>query len=179
MTLKFVFIHTKVFIFLMPSLFRKLIRRKCCFCMQIKTGCIVISFYTLFFGFINAGIIVDDAIWKKTNKTDKFTKWFIVFHIALMIAAAVILLIGILAKLLKFVVLWMTMFLIHMIAYYVVFNGLVYGRNPFFNSGLSISIYVLAMLITLGIDLYCILIVSFHYYIEKHPDEFRPACVDK
>ncbi|XP_020815860.1 uncharacterized protein LOC110189924 [Drosophila serrata] len=158
---------------------RKLIKYKCCFCMSLKTGCVIISFYTLFFGFINAGTIVDDAIYKQTSKTDKSIKWFNVFHIALMIAAAVVLLIAIMSKIMKLVILWITMFVIHMISYYIVFHALPYGRNPYFHSALSISVYVLAMLITLVIDLYCILIVYFHYYVTRNPDEFRPPCVDK
>ncbi|KAH8240044.1 hypothetical protein KR032_010548 [Drosophila birchii] len=161
------------------SLFKKLIRFKCCRFFSLKTGCIIISFYTLFFGFINAGTIVDDAIFKQTKKTDKPIQWFNVCHIAMMIAAAVVLLIAVMAKLMEFIILWMTMFIIHIISYYIVFHALSYSRNPYFRSAISICVYVLLMLISLVIDLYCILIVYFHYYVTKNPDEFRPPCVDK
>ncbi|XP_039488156.1 uncharacterized protein LOC120449634 isoform X2 [Drosophila santomea] len=78
----------------MPFL-RKLVRKEFCFCISLTSGCIIISFYTLFFGFLNAGTTVDEVIYKNTSKTDVYAKWFNVFHIALMIAAAVILLISV------------------------------------------------------------------------------------
>ncbi|KQS44280.1 uncharacterized protein Dere_GG26808, isoform A [Drosophila erecta] len=158
----------------MPFL-RKLVRQEFCFCISLTSGCIIISFYTLFFGFLNAGTTVDEVIYKKTFKTDVYAKWFNVFHIALMIAAAVILLISVMT----IVFIWMAMFIIHMISYYIVFNALINVRNPFLKSAVPAFLYVLVNLVTLGIDLFCLLKVYSYYYVKSHPDQFRPACVDK
>ncbi|XP_043646717.1 uncharacterized protein LOC122615713 isoform X1 [Drosophila teissieri] len=162
----------------MPFL-RKLVRKEFCFCISLTSGCIIISFYTLFFGFLNAGTTVDEVIYKNTFKTDVYAKWFNVFHIALMIAAAVILLISVMTKYLRIVFVWMAMFIIHMISYYIIFNALINVRNPFFKRAVSAFIYVLVNLVTLGIDLFCLLEVYSYYYVKSHPDQFRPACVDK
>ncbi|XP_017071175.1 uncharacterized protein LOC108107890 isoform X2 [Drosophila eugracilis] len=158
---------------------RKLIRRKFCFCLSLTSGCIIISFYTLFFGFLNAGTAVDEVIYTKTFKTDVYAKWFNVFHIALMIAAAVILLITVMTKYLEVVFVWMAMFAIHIIAYYIIFNALINVRNPFLKGALSATVYVLVNLVTLGLDLYCIIKVYSYYYVKKHPEEFNPPCVNK
>ncbi|XP_016955847.1 uncharacterized protein LOC108028488 isoform X1 [Drosophila biarmipes] len=157
---------------------RKLIRKKFCFCLSLTSGCIIISFYTLFFGFLNAGTTVDEVIYRETFKTDVWAKWFNVFHIALMIAAAVVLLISVMMKYIKVVFIWMAMFIIHMISYYIVFNALVNVRNPFFASALAASMYVLVNLVTLALDIFCLIKVYSYYYVKKHPDEFRPPCVD-
>eukprot|EP00099_Drosophila_melanogaster_P002625 NP_001137983.2 uncharacterized protein Dmel_CG42263 [Drosophila melanogaster] len=162
----------------MPFL-RKLVRQEFCFCISLTSGCIIVSFYTLFFGFLNAGTTVDEVIYKNTLKTDVYAKWFNVFHIALMIAAAVILLISVMTKYLRIVFVWMAMFIIHMISYYIIFNALINVRNPFFKSAVSAIIYVFVNLVTLGIDLFCLLKVYTYYYVKAHPDEFRPVCVDK
>ncbi|XP_016990988.1 uncharacterized protein LOC108052931 isoform X3 [Drosophila rhopaloa] len=147
---------------------RKLVSQKFCFCMSLSSGCIIISFYTLFFGFINAAL-----------KTDIWAKWFNVFHIGLMIAAAVVLLISVMTKYSKVVFVWMAMYIIHVISYYIVFNALVNTRNPFLSSPLSTSIYVLINVLTLVIDIFFMIIVFSYYYVKKHPDEFRPPCIDK
>ncbi|XP_033159640.1 uncharacterized protein LOC117140690 isoform X1 [Drosophila mauritiana] len=162
----------------MPFL-RKLVRQEFCFCISLTSGCIIVAFYTLFFGFINAGTTVDEVIYKDTLKTDVYAKWFNVFHIALMIAAAVILLVSIMTKYLRIVFVWMAMFIVHMISYYIVFNALINVRNPFFKSAVYAIIYVFVNLVTLGIDLFCVLKVYTYYYVKTHPDEFRPVCVDK
>ncbi|XP_016990979.1 uncharacterized protein LOC108052931 isoform X2 [Drosophila rhopaloa] len=154
---------------------RKLVSQKFCFCMSLSSGCIIISFYTLFFGFINAGTTVDEVIYKKSLKTDIWAKWFNVFHIGLMIAAAVVLLISVMTV----VFVWMAMYIIHVISYYIVFNALVNTRNPFLSSPLSTSIYVLINVLTLVIDIFFMIIVFSYYYVKKHPDEFRPPCIDK
>ncbi|KMZ00660.1 uncharacterized protein LOC27208393 isoform X2 [Drosophila simulans] len=161
----------------MPFL-RKLVRKKFCFCFSLTSGCIIVAFYTLFFGFINAGTTVDEVIYNNTLKTDVYAKWFNVFHIALMIAAAVILLVSVMTYL-RIVFVWMAMFIIHMISYYIVFNALINVRNPFFESAVYAIIYVFVNLVTLGIDLFCVLKVYTYYYVKTHPDEFRPVCVDK
>ncbi|XP_033159642.1 uncharacterized protein LOC117140690 isoform X2 [Drosophila mauritiana] len=153
----------------MPFL-RKLVRQEFCFCISLTSGCIIVAFYTLFFGFINAGTTVDEVIYKDTLKTDVYAKWFNVFHIALMIAAAVILLVSIMTKYLRIVFVWMAMFIVHMISYYIVFNALINVRNPFFKSAVYAIIYVFVNLVTL---------VYTYYYVKTHPDEFRPVCVDK
>ncbi|XP_016990972.1 uncharacterized protein LOC108052931 isoform X1 [Drosophila rhopaloa] len=158
---------------------RKLVSQKFCFCMSLSSGCIIISFYTLFFGFINAGTTVDEVIYKKSLKTDIWAKWFNVFHIGLMIAAAVVLLISVMTKYSKVVFVWMAMYIIHVISYYIVFNALVNTRNPFLSSPLSTSIYVLINVLTLVIDIFFMIIVFSYYYVKKHPDEFRPPCIDK
>ncbi|XP_016955848.1 uncharacterized protein LOC108028488 isoform X3 [Drosophila biarmipes] len=76
------------------------------------------------------------------------------------------------------VFIWMAMFIIHMISYYIVFNALVNVRNPFFASALAASMYVLVNLVTLALDIFCLIKVYSYYYVKKHPDEFRPPCVD-
>ncbi|XP_033159643.1 uncharacterized protein LOC117140690 isoform X3 [Drosophila mauritiana] len=133
----------------MPFL-RKLVRQEFCFCISLTSGCIIVAFYTLFFGFINAGTTVDEVIYKDTLKTDVYAKWFNVFHIALMIAAAVILLVSIMTKYLRIVFVWMAMFIVHMISYYIVFNALINVRNPFFKSAVYAIIYVFVNLVTLA-----------------------------
>ncbi|XP_032573570.1 uncharacterized protein LOC116800939 isoform X1 [Drosophila sechellia] len=162
----------------MPFL-RKLVTQEFCFCISLTSGCIIVAFYTLFFGFINAGTTVDEVIYTNTLKTDVYAKWFNVFHIALMIAAAVILLVSVMTKYLRIVFVWMAMFIVHMISYYIVFNALINVRNPFFKSAVYAIIYVFVNLVTLGIDLFCVLKVYTYYYVKTHPDEFRPVCVDK
>lgn len=54
------------FLFLMPFL-RKLVRQEFCFCISLTSGCIIVSFYTLFFGFLNAGTTVDEVIYKNSE----------------------------------------------------------------------------------------------------------------
>ncbi|XP_017122096.1 uncharacterized protein LOC108142621 isoform X1 [Drosophila elegans] len=174
----FLEIYSYEFVFLMPFL-RKLVRRKFCFCLSLSSGCIVISFYTLFFGFLNAGTFVDEDIYKKSFKTDIRAKWFNVFHIGLMIAAAVLLLISVMMKHTKIVFVWMTMYIIHMVSYYIVFNAMINVRNPFLRTPLSASIYVLVNVLTLAIDIFWLIIVYSYYYVKKHPEEFRPPCIDK
>ncbi|XP_017059952.1 uncharacterized protein LOC108100510 isoform X2 [Drosophila ficusphila] len=169
-------IYCYEFVFLMPCL-RRLVTRKFLFCLSLTSGCIIISFYTLIFGFLNAGTTVDEVIYRNTLKTDIWAKWFNVFHILLMIAAAVILLVSVLTKYIKMVFIWMALFIIHMISYYIVFNAIVNVRNPFLGSALSLSLYVLVNAVTL--DIFCLLIVYSYYYVKGHPEEFRPPCVEK
>ncbi|XP_032573571.1 uncharacterized protein LOC116800939 isoform X2 [Drosophila sechellia] len=133
----------------MPFL-RKLVTQEFCFCISLTSGCIIVAFYTLFFGFINAGTTVDEVIYTNTLKTDVYAKWFNVFHIALMIAAAVILLVSVMTKYLRIVFVWMAMFIVHMISYYIVFNALINVRNPFFKSAVYAIIYVFVNLVTLA-----------------------------
>ncbi|KAI8036775.1 hypothetical protein M5D96_010576 [Drosophila gunungcola] len=83
-------------------------------------------------------------------KTDIRAKWFNVFHIGLMIAAAVLLLISVMTKYIKIVFVWMTLYIIHMVSYYIVFNAMINVRNPFLRTPLSASIYVLVNVLTLG-----------------------------
>ncbi|XP_017122098.1 uncharacterized protein LOC108142621 isoform X3 [Drosophila elegans] len=153
----FLEIYSYEFVFLMPFL-RKLVRRKFCFCLSLSSGCIVISFYTLFFGFLNAGTFVDEDIYKKS---------------------AVLLLISVMMKHTKIVFVWMTMYIIHMVSYYIVFNAMINVRNPFLRTPLSASIYVLVNVLTLAIDIFWLIIVYSYYYVKKHPEEFRPPCIDK
>nr|XP_017089621.2 uncharacterized protein LOC108120447 [Drosophila bipectinata] len=157
---------------------KKFIQPKCCFCISLTSGCIIVSFYTLFFGFLNAGILVDDVLYKKTGKTDPWTKWFNICHVALNILSAVILLLSIVTKYVYFVFVWMAMFILHMIAYYIAFHAIVNVRMPFFNSPVTGSIYVLFMCLTLAIDIFCVYTVYCYYFVTTHPKDFRPPCAD-
>ncbi|KPU78908.1 uncharacterized protein Dana_GF26446, isoform B [Drosophila ananassae] len=157
----------------------KLVRNKCCCCISLTSGCIIVSFYTLFFGFLNAGILVDDVLYRESGKTDPWSKWFNICHVGLNILAALILLLSIVTKYVNFVFVWMAMFILHMIAYYVAFHAMINVRMPFFNSAITGSIYVICMCLTLGIDFFCLYTVYCYYFVTTHPDDFRPRCVDK
>ncbi|XP_034658767.1 uncharacterized protein LOC117895315 [Drosophila subobscura] len=158
---------------------RKCTLRKCCYCISLYCGSILISFYTILSGLLNAATLTDELIFRKNSSTDVWIKWFNICHVCLMIAAAVLLLVAVMTKHILSLLIWMGLFAVHIFAYYIAFHAMVNVRSPFFGDALSGSIYVCVILLTLGIDIFCMIVVYSRYNELKNPHDFMPKCVDK
>ncbi|XP_017137395.1 uncharacterized protein LOC108152513 isoform X1 [Drosophila miranda] len=158
---------------------RKCTLRKCCFCISLYCGSILIAFYTIMSGLLNAATLADDIIFRKNLSSDNWVKWFNVSHVCLMIAAAVILLVAVMTNHILSIQIWMGLFVVHIIGYYIAYHAMINVRNPFFSSALSTALYVLVILLTLAIDIYCLIVVYSRYNQLKNPQDYMPKCVDR
>ncbi|XP_068149212.1 uncharacterized protein [Drosophila tropicalis] len=141
--------------------------RRCCFCLSLYCGCILISFYTILIGLINAATIADEVHFSKTYDTNAFLKWFNIFHTSLMVIAAIFLLVTTLTTMKSALWIWCVLFLIHMIAYYIIFN--IMAKNPFVTSIVNILLYALIIVLSFLLDLYALFVVYSFYYELGHP----------
>ncbi|XP_022218109.2 uncharacterized protein LOC111071208 [Drosophila obscura] len=157
---------------------RKCTVRNCCFCVSLYCGSILVSFYTIMSGLLNAATLTDELIFRKYSSTDEWIKWFNILHVCLMIGAAVLLLVAVMTNHKLSMLIWMGLFVVHIIAYYIAFHAMVNVRNPFFGNTLSAAIYVCVILLTLAIDIFCLIVVYSRYNELKNPHDFISKCVD-
>ncbi|XP_046868100.1 uncharacterized protein LOC124460707 isoform X2 [Drosophila willistoni] len=109
-----------------------------------------------------------------TYYANAFLKWFNIFHTSLMVIAAIFLLVTTLTTMKSALLIWSVLFLIHMIAYYIIFN--IMASNPFVTSTVNIVLYALIIVLSFLLDLYSLFVVySFYQELDNPP---RAPCCD-
>ncbi|ALC44648.1 maker746 [Drosophila busckii] len=143
--------------------------KKCC-CFTLRTGSIVASFYTVLLSLVNVITFVDHLLFLRTNSFALWTKWFNIAHAVIMLMSGITLLISILFRIRLLAIVWFVLFIVHMLAYYLLFNVVLHTKkiNPYAEQRTTFAIYIVAMVVTFALDIYAWLIVWSFFWLGPH-----------